>query len=68
MRVGRTHYSPALGELNLRCAVAELPGRAIGADTTGHIRLSLLQPEDVMSEGCNRLERFLKTMSQADIS
>jgi arginine:pyruvate transaminase len=40
-----------------------LPGSAFGAGTTGHIRLSLVQPEDVLSEGCNRLERFLKTMS-----
>jgi len=40
-----------------------LPGSAFGAGTTGHIRLSLVQPEDVLSEGCNRLERFLKALS-----
>ena len=40
-----------------------LPGSAFGAGTTGHIRLSLVQPEDVLSEGCNRLERFLNALT-----
>jgi len=40
-----------------------LPGSVFGAGTTGHIRLSLVQPEDVLSEGCNRLERFLKALT-----
>lgn len=40
-----------------------LPGSAFGAGTTGHIRLSLVQPENVLSEGCNRLERFLQSHS-----
>jgi len=37
-----------------------LPGSAFGAGTTGHIRLSLVQPENILTEGCNRLERFLQ--------
>jgi len=40
-----------------------LPGSVFGAGTTGHIRLSLVQPEDVLSEGCNRLERFLNALT-----
>jgi len=40
-----------------------LPGSVFGAGTTWHIRLSLVQPEDVLSEGCNRLERFLKALT-----
>ncbi|MFT5218794.1 MAG: arginine:pyruvate transaminase [Planctomycetota bacterium] len=40
-----------------------LPGSAFGAGTTGHIRLSLVQPENVLTEGCNRLERFLQSYS-----
>ncbi len=40
-----------------------LPGSVSGAGTKGHIRLSLVQPEDVLSEGCNRLERFLKALT-----
>jgi arginine:pyruvate transaminase len=37
-----------------------LPGSAFGTGTTGHIRLSLVQPENILTEGCNRLERFLQ--------
>jgi arginine:pyruvate transaminase len=40
-----------------------LPGSVFGAGTTWHIRLSLVQPEDVLSEGCNRLERFLNALT-----
>ena len=40
-----------------------LPGSVFGAGTTGHIRLSLVQPEDVLSEGCNRLEGFLNALT-----
>ena len=36
-----------------------LPGSAFGEGTTGHVRLSLVQPENILTEGCNRLERFL---------
>ncbi|MFT5659004.1 MAG: arginine:pyruvate transaminase [Gammaproteobacteria bacterium] len=36
-----------------------LPGSAFGVGTTGHIRLSLVQPANVLNEGCDRLERFL---------
>ncbi|MFT5598392.1 MAG: arginine:pyruvate transaminase [Chitinophagales bacterium] len=36
-----------------------LPGSAFGEATTGHVRLSLVQPENILTEGCNRLERFL---------
>jgi arginine:pyruvate transaminase len=37
-----------------------LPGSAFGEGTTGHVRLSLVQPENILTEGCNRLERFLQ--------
>ncbi len=37
-----------------------LPGSAFGEGTTGHIRLSLVQPENILTEGCNRLQRFLQ--------
>jgi len=37
-----------------------LPGSAFGAGTTGHIRLSLVQPDNILTEGCNRLQRFLQ--------
>jgi len=35
-----------------------LPGSAFGDSTTGHVRYSLVQPMDVLMEGCDRLERF----------
>jgi arginine:pyruvate transaminase len=38
-----------------------LPGSAFGEGTSGHIRLSLVQPENILTEGCNRLEHFLQT-------
>jgi arginine:pyruvate transaminase len=37
-----------------------LPGSAFGEGTTGHVRLSLVQPENILTEGCNRLEHFLQ--------
>lgn len=37
-----------------------LPGSAFGEATTGHIRLSLVQPDNRLIEGCHRLERFLQ--------
>jgi arginine:pyruvate transaminase len=42
-----------------------LPGSAFGEGTTGHVRLSLVQPENILTEGCNRLERFLKTSTES---
>ncbi len=39
--------------------VSVLPGSAFGICTSGHVRISLVQPEDVLNEGCNRLERFV---------
>lgn len=39
--------------------VSVLPGSAFGICTSGHVRISLVQPEDVLIEGCNRLERFV---------
>ena len=35
-----------------------LPGSAFGDSTTGHVRFSLVQPMEVLMEGCNRLEKF----------
>jgi len=40
-------------------SVSVLPGSAFGKGTRGHVRVSLVQPEDVLSEGCRRLERFV---------
>jgi len=40
-------------------SVSVLPGSAFGKGTRGHVRISLVQPEDVLSEGCRRLERFV---------
>ena len=39
--------------------VSVLPGSAFGESTRGHVRLSLVQPEDVLIEGCQRLGRFV---------
>jgi arginine:pyruvate transaminase len=40
-------------------SVSVLPGSAFGEGTRGHVRVSLVQPEDVLSEGCRRLEKFV---------
>ena len=39
--------------------VSVLPGSAFGSSTGGHVRVSLVQPEEVLAEGCRRLERFV---------
>lgn len=38
--------------------VSVLPGSAFGASTRGHARLSLVQPMNVLMEGCRRIQRF----------
>ena len=38
-----------------------LPGSAFGESTTGHVRFSLVQPMDILMEGCERLERFARS-------
>ena len=40
--------------------VSVLPGSAFGSSTRGHVRISLVQPEDVLTEGCKRLKRFVR--------
>ena len=40
--------------------VSLLPGSAFGDSTAGHVRFSLVQPTSVLTEGCDRLETFLK--------
>jgi arginine:pyruvate transaminase len=40
--------------------VSVLPGSAFGNSTSGHVRVSLVQPEDVLIEGCKRLDRFVR--------
>ena len=40
-------------------SVSVLPGSAFGSSTQGHVRISLVQPKDVLAEGCKRLERFV---------
>lgn len=43
-----------------------LPGSAFGESTSGHVRFSLVKPLDVLTEGCDRLEKFLKAYPQQD--
>ncbi|WP_423908641.1 pyridoxal phosphate-dependent aminotransferase [Candidatus Spongiihabitans sp.] len=43
-----------------------LPGSAFGNSARGHIRLSLVQPENVLVEGCKRLQRFVNAVAQAE--
>lgn len=38
-----------------------LPGSAFGKATEGHVRMSLVQPENVLAEGCERLQRFVNS-------
>ena len=40
--------------------VSVLPGSAFGSSTKGHVRFSLVQPEEVLLEGCKRLEKFVR--------
>ncbi len=42
-------------------AVSVLPGSAFGNSTRGHVRFSLVQSEDILLEGCKRLEQFIRT-------
>lgn len=39
--------------------VSVLPGVAFGNSTRGHVRFSLVQPMDVLMNGCDRLQRFV---------
>ena len=41
-------------------SVSVLPGSAFGNSTRGHVRLSLVQPENILTEGCKRLEKFIR--------
>ena len=41
--------------------VSVLPGSAFGKGTTGHVRLSLVQPEEVLMKGCDRIEKFVRS-------
>ena len=43
-------------------SVSVLPGNAFGSSTRGHVRISLVQPRDVLTEGCKRLERFVSRL------
>lgn len=38
--------------------VAVLPGAVFGEITTGHVRLSLAVPDELLAEACNRVGRF----------
>ncbi len=44
--------------------VSLLPGSAFGRSTRGHVRLSLVQPMDVLMQGCERLARFAESHQQ----
>ena len=39
--------------------VSVLPGSAFGSSTSGHVRVSLVQPENILSDGCERLKNFV---------
>jgi len=43
--------------------VSVLPGSAFGNSTRGHVRFSLVQPEEILLEGCKRLENFILSCS-----
>jgi len=43
--------------------VSVLPGSAFGNSTRGHVRFSLVQSEDVLLEGCKRLDEFIRKNS-----
>ena len=44
-------------------AVSVLPGSAFGQSTSGHVRLSLVQPEEVLMQGCDRLQKFVQSFN-----
>ena len=43
--------------------VSVLPGSAFGNSTRGHVRFSLVQPEEILLEGCKRLKNFVLSCS-----
>lgn len=43
-------------------AVSMLPGSAFGKACAGHLRLSLVQPEEVLMKGCDRLQRYIESI------
>ena len=50
-------------ELLQQAKLSLLPGSALGEATRGHVRFSLVQPESVLIEGCERLDKFLRSRS-----
>lgn len=38
-----------------------LPGSAFGESTRGHVRFSLVQPMNILMEGCDRLDRYISS-------
>jgi len=50
-------------ELLEQAKLSLLPGSAFGEGTRGHVRFSLVQPESVLIEGCERLDNFLRSRS-----
>lgn len=43
-------------------SVSVLPGSAFGKSTTGHVRLSLVQPKRMLIEGCRRLKNHIDSI------
>ena len=41
--------------------VSVLPGSAFGQGTAGHVRLSLVQPPEVLMKGCDRIDKFVRS-------
>ena len=64
VNIGKYNADDTAFSLNLlnKQSVSVLPGCAFGNNTAGHVRLSLVQPEDVLVEGCERLKRHIDTL------
>ncbi len=48
-------------------SVATLPGEGFGTAAAGHLRLGLVQPEDVLEEACRRIVRFAGNVTARDV-
>lgn len=44
--------------------VSVLPGSAFGESTRGHVRISLVQPRDILMKGCKRLIKYINGLDQ----
>jgi len=42
--------------------VSTLPGDAFGPSGAGHVRVSLMAPEDTLREACTRISRYARAV------